>query len=121
MTNNEMENLIEDVSFIVHDLTRKAYAKIDEYLKDIDNKLIIVEGLPCTRKSTTSKHITDFLKQSGEKTIYVDEGTGNHPADYEFHAYISEKSMAILQKDMQEKIKKYAEKAQNGLCRWKII
>ncbi len=33
MTNNEMENLIEDISFIVHDLTRKAYAKIDEYLK----------------------------------------------------------------------------------------
>lgn len=34
MIENEMENLIEDVSFIVHDLTRKAYAKIDEYLKD---------------------------------------------------------------------------------------
>lgn len=33
MENNEMENLIADVSFVVHDLTRKAFTKIDEYLK----------------------------------------------------------------------------------------
>ncbi|MFT8348463.1 MarR family winged helix-turn-helix transcriptional regulator [Clostridium saccharoperbutylacetonicum] len=34
MTNNEMEKLIADVSFVVHDLTRKAFTKIDEYLKE---------------------------------------------------------------------------------------
>lgn len=80
----------------------------------MENKLIIVEGLPCIGKSTTSKHISEFLKQSRKKTIYVDEGTGNHPADYEFHAYISEKNMTSLQTDLQEKIKNYAEKALDG-------
>ena len=80
----------------------------------MENKLILVEGLPCIGKSTTSKLISEFLKQSRKKTIYVDEGTGNHPADYEFHAYISEKNMTSLQTDLQEKIKNYAEKALDG-------
>jgi MarR family transcriptional regulator, 2-MHQ and catechol-resistance regulon repressor len=34
MTNNDMENLITDVSFVVHVLTKKAFTKIDEYLKE---------------------------------------------------------------------------------------
>jgi DNA-binding MarR family transcriptional regulator len=34
MTDKEMEVLLSDVSFVVHSLTRKAYAKIDEYLKE---------------------------------------------------------------------------------------
>lgn len=78
------------------------------------NKLIIVEGLPCMGKSTTSKYIAEFLNQNREKTNYVDEGTGNHPADYEFHAYISEKAMESLSTDLQIKIKKYAGTMLNG-------
>lgn len=35
MTNHEMEELISDVSFVAHDLTRKAFAKIDVYLKNL--------------------------------------------------------------------------------------
>lgn len=34
MTDKEMEVLLSDISFVVHSLTRKAYAKIDEYLKE---------------------------------------------------------------------------------------
>ncbi|MCI2105287.1 MAG: MarR family transcriptional regulator [Intestinimonas sp.] len=34
MTNQEMDGLISDVSFVVHDLTRTAFAKIDEYLRE---------------------------------------------------------------------------------------
>lgn len=80
----------------------------------MDNKLIIVEGLPCVGKSTTSKYIAEFLEQSREKNIHVDEGTGNHPADYEFHAYIPEKIMKNLSTDLQDKIKKYARAALDG-------
>lgn len=47
------------------------------------NRLIIVEGLPCSGKSTTSKYISDKIN-----ALFFDEGTGNHPADYEFHAFI---------------------------------
>jgi len=49
------------------------------------HRLIILEGLPCSGKSTISAYISDLLKPK-EKVCFVDEGTGDHPADYEFHA-----------------------------------
>ena len=47
------------------------------------NRLIIVEGLPCSGKSTTSKYIADRIG-----AVFYDEGSGDHPTDYEFHAFI---------------------------------
>lgn len=51
----------------------------------MNNRLIIVEGLPCSGKSSTSAFAASVLEKRG-KVCFVDEGTGNHPADYEFHA-----------------------------------
>ena len=45
----------------------------------------IVEGLPCSGKSTTAAFVASLLEQQG-KVCHIDEGTGDHPADYEFHA-----------------------------------
>lgn len=47
-------------------------------------RLYIIEGLPCSGKSTTAAFVAQLLQQ--KKVCYVDEGTGDHPADYEFHA-----------------------------------
>lgn len=49
------------------------------------NRLYIIEGLPCSGKSTTASYVASLLEQKG-KVCFVDEGTGDHPADYEFHA-----------------------------------
>ena len=49
------------------------------------HRLIIVEGLPCSGKSTMSAYAAELLRRS-EKVCFVDEGNGDHPADYEFHA-----------------------------------
>lgn len=49
------------------------------------HRLFIVEGLPCSGKSTTAAFVASLLEQQ-RKVCYVDEGTGDHPADYEFHA-----------------------------------
>lgn len=49
------------------------------------SRLFIIEGLPCSGKSSTSAFVAALLEQK-EKVCFVDEGTGNHPADYEFHA-----------------------------------
>lgn len=49
------------------------------------HRLVIVEGLPCSGKSSISAYIAKNLKG---KVCFVDEGTGDHPADYEFHALI---------------------------------
>ena len=51
----------------------------------MDPRLYIIEGLPCSGKSTTSSYVAGLLSLNG-KCCFVDEGTGNHPADYEFHA-----------------------------------
>ena len=49
------------------------------------NRLFMIEGLPCSGKSTTSAFVASLLEEQG-KVRFVDEGSGNHPADYEFHA-----------------------------------
>ncbi len=50
------------------------------------HRLFIVEGLPCSGKSSISAYAASVLKESGKPVCYIDEGTGDHPADYEFHA-----------------------------------
>ena len=72
-------------------------------------KLIIVEGLPCSGKSTVSKHIADVLGME-----FTDEGSGDHPADYEFHAFLSENELAEFQPDEQELILAAAKKRCGG-------
>lgn len=51
----------------------------------MQNRLFIVEGLPCSGKSTTASFIA-LLMEKKAKVCFVDEGTGSHPADYEYHA-----------------------------------
>ena len=72
------------------------------------NNLIIVEGLPCSGKSTTSKHIADKFNMQ-----YFDEGSGRHPADYEFHAFVQ---MTELQKFSLDEQNKIIEKSEQKSC-----
>lgn len=72
-------------------------------------KLIIVEGLPCSGKSTVSKHIAEVLGME-----FTDEGSGDHPADYEFHAFLSEKDLAEFQPEERKLISAAAEKRCGG-------
>lgn len=67
------------------------------------NKLIIVEGLPCSGKSTTAKYIADRL---GAK--FYDEGSGNHPADYEFHAFLRSSEISSFSAEEQALIRQSA-------------
>lgn len=58
------------------------------------HKLYILEGLPCSGKSTLSVYAAHVLKGWG-KVCFVDEGTGNHPADYEYHALAPEENRVV--------------------------
>ena len=74
----------------------------------MNHRLYIIEGLPCSGKSTTSAFVAELLKAHG-KVCYVDEGTGNHPADYEFHALapagmLSEKAQIVSLKDYSSEV-----------------
>ena len=52
------------------------------------NRLYIIEGLPCSGKSSTARFVADVLAARGRQVRCIDEGTGDHPADYEFHALV---------------------------------
>lgn len=58
-------------------------------------RLYIVEGLPCSGKSSTARFIADTLTAQGKTVRCIDEGTGEHPADYEFHAYVDGKVIPL--------------------------
>lgn len=73
------------------------------------HRLIIVEGLPCSGKSTTAKYIADKLGM-----MYYDEGTGNHPADYEFHAYLTPAELEDFAEDDRRRIEAASESKSGG-------
>ena len=74
------------------------------------NNLIIVEGLPCSGKSTTSKYIADKFNMQ-----YFDEGRGRHPADYEFHAFVQMTEFQKFSLDEQNKIIEKSEQKSGGI------
>lgn len=77
------------------------------------NRLYIIEGLPCSGKSTTSAFVAEILKEKCS-VCYVDEGSGNHPADYEFHGFVGENEMLNFSSGEQAEIISAAEKTDKG-------
>lgn len=76
-------------------------------------KLYIVEGLPCSGKSTTSAFIAEILAENNQ-VFYIDEGSGNHPADYEFHAFVSEPVIMQFEPEKQALIRNHSLYSCNG-------
>lgn len=66
------------------------------------NRLYIIEGLPCSGKSTTAGFVADWLAARGHSVHCVDEGTGEHPADYEFHALVGGQVVPLNQFPQEE-------------------
>ena len=79
------------------------------------DRLYIIEGLPCSGKSTTSKYVADMLEKQGKKVVFVDEGSGDHPADYEFSAYFTDEELAELSEDEKAQLSAIGEKQENGI------
>ncbi len=73
------------------------------------NKLYIVEGLPCSGKSTIGRYVAELIQGK-----YVDEGTGNHPADYEFQSFISYDEYNEISLENKEKMKSHLKEKYNG-------
>lgn len=60
-------------------------------------RLYIIEGLPCSGKSTTARFVADTLTAHGKHICHFDEGMPNHPADYDFHALIDGQILPLSQ------------------------
>lgn len=61
-------------------------------------KLIIVEGLPGSGKSTAAQMVFDILKSKGIDCELYSEGDFNHPADFDGVAYFDREEFNILEK-----------------------
>lgn len=77
------------------------------------NRLIIVEGLPCSGKSTTTRYIGELLG-GGREVCVVDEGTGTHPADYEFNAFVGAEELTQFSENEKGYITEHGEKICDG-------
>lgn len=60
-------------------------------------KLIIIEGLPGSGKSTAAQIVYDILKHKGINAELYSEGNYNHPADFDGVAYFNSEDFNILQ------------------------
>lgn len=60
-------------------------------------KLILVEGIPGSGKTSAARYICDWLEQHGHRPALFLEGDWNHPADYESVACLDEDEYAELQ------------------------
>ena len=83
----------------------------------MSHRLYILEGLPCSGKSTTSAFVAELLKQHGN-VCFVDEGTGEHPADYEFHALAP--AGLLLEDSLIVSLKDYSGEMFDRLLQYKI-
>ena len=77
-------------------------------------KLYLFEGLPCSGKSTTAKAAARQLEEAGKQVLYFDEGTGNHPADYEFHSCLDAEALQSLDASLREKVLRQGHETRTG-------
>ncbi|MGH4123865.1 MAG: hypothetical protein ACREV6_13140 [Clostridium sp.] len=63
----------------------------------MSTKLILIEGLPGSGKSTTARIVHDILKDKGINVELFSEGDYNHPADYDGVAYFNNEAFNNLQ------------------------
>ncbi len=60
-------------------------------------KLVLVEGIPGSGKSTTARFVCDWLENHGQRPVLFLEGDWDHPADFESVACLDEREYAALQ------------------------
>lgn len=61
-------------------------------------KLILIEGIPGSGKTSTARFVCDWLAQQGQQPALFLEGDWDHPADYESVACLDESEYARLQR-----------------------
>jgi len=83
------------------------------------SKLIIVEGIPGSGKSTTAKNIQDWVLKKGLKPLLYLEDATYHPVDLDNLSYFDDEQyvdFVEVCKDYQHDIEKISEKSNQGYC-----
>jgi len=77
----------------------------------VNTKLILVEGLPGSGKSTTAQLINEILKERNIPSILFLEGDLDHPADYDAVSYFTKEQFENLIEefpDVRHQLEKHA-------------
>lgn len=67
-------------------------------------KLILVEGLPGSGKTTTAVYVAEWLEKQGMETAVFLEGNLDHPADFESVACLDAPELAALKAQFPEHV-----------------
>ncbi|GLX68028.1 hypothetical protein [Paenibacillus glycanilyticus] len=78
-----------------------------------DCKLILVEGLCGTGKSTLAERLHHYLIQQGKKSLFYDEGAEGHPVSLNWHAFFREEEYGELLKRYPNKANEISVRAIN--------
>ena len=70
----------------------------------ITNRIILLEGITGAGKSDVAEYITERLIRRGEDAQWFEENDYEHPADYTFHAYMSDDQIKQLSQKDQEQL-----------------
>ena len=81
-------------------------------------KLILVEGIPGSGKSTTARFVCDWLEDHGQQPALFLEGDWDHPADFESVACLDEREVATLLAQFPEQAAFLAEHARREDAAW---
>jgi len=81
-----------------------------------ETKLILIEGIPGSGKTTTARFVCDWLKRHGQHPALFQEGDWNHPADFESVACLDEREYAEIGAQFPEQASLLAQQAwqENG-------
>ena len=83
----------------------------------MNTRLIIVEGIPGSGKTTTAKRIRDWIDGKGMKPLLYLEDSSDHPVDLDNLSYFDEEQyQRFVEKysDYQQTIEKVSEKSSDG-------
>lgn len=80
----------------------------------IDTKLIIVEGPPYSGKSETACFIADLMEKSRRHVKLFDDNDMNHPADYAFHAFMTEDQIRPMAQEERRQVYEESVKVPGG-------
>ena len=78
----------------------------------LNSRLILIEGIPGSGKTTTARLVADWLEKQGKRAVLYQEGDLDHPADFESVACLDDCQYAELRSQFPAQVEYLAKNVQ---------